>query len=65
MAYVLSLAEEAGTCLEQIFVSDVWPDVQIGLSDGAFLVRHKDVFRNLKYFGLKSIEGPWASLDEV
>ena len=65
VAYVLSLAEEAGTCLEHIFVSDMWPDVHIGISDGAFLVRYKDVFQNLKYFGLKFIEGPSGNLDEA
>jgi len=46
-------------------VSDMWPDVHIGISDGAFLVRYKDVFQNLKYFGLKFIEGPSGNLDEA
>lgn len=64
VAYVLFLAEEAGVCLERLFVSDVWPEVLIGISDGAALVRHKDVFRNLKYFGLKFIGDPSASPHE-
>lgn len=48
VAYVLSLAEEAGTCLESILVSDVWLDVKVGLSDSASLVRYKDVFPELE-----------------
>lgn len=64
VAYVLSLAEEAGTSLERIFVSDVWLEVQIGISDGAALVRYKRVFRNLRYFGLKFIGDPSASPHE-
>lgn len=65
VAYVLSLAEEEGTCLERIFVSDVWPDLRVGLSDGASLVRHKGVVRSLKSLGLKLIKDPSASSYEV
>ena len=61
VAYVLFLAKEAGTCLERIFVSDVWPDVRVGLSDGASLIRYKDVFRKLKSLGLELIEDPTAN----
>lgn len=65
VAYVLCLAEEAGTCLERIFVSDVWPDARVGLSDGASLVRYKGVVHTLNSLGLKLIEDPSASSDEV
>lgn len=65
VAYVLSLAGKAGIRLERIFVSNVWMGLQIGLSDGAFLMHHKDVFRNLQFLGLKFIQGPSENLDEA
>lgn len=65
VAYVLSLAEEAGTRLERTFVGNVWMGVSIGLSDGAFLARHKHILRSLKYFGLKFIKGPSENLEEA
>lgn len=65
VAYVLSLAEEAATCLERVFASSGWSDVEIGLSNGAFLVRYKGILRNLKYFGLKFIRGPSETPEEA
>jgi hypothetical protein len=53
VAYVLSLADEAGIRLEKISTVDLWPGVRVGLADVGCLIQHKDVLRNLKYAGLK------------
>jgi hypothetical protein len=68
VAYVLSLAERAGIRLETMFVHDVYPDgqdVRVGVSDCAFLSKHKDVLQNPKFFGLRFIEDPSKPIEEV
>jgi len=66
VTYLLSLAAEAGTRLEHVLVSGYPSSVRtLGLSGGASLVQYKEVFQNLKYFGLKFIADPSVNPDEL
>lgn len=66
VAYVLSLAEEAGISLEQIFVSDVWPDVRPSRTLGRrFFGTVQGYFRYLESLVIKLVEDPSESLFEV
>jgi hypothetical protein len=62
VAYVLSLAEEAGIRLEKIVLLNSCVDYWVGLSDAAFLSRHKDVFQKLKCLDLHFAEFSWDTI---